>query len=277
MKLAVHSLENHPDHARIQKLLYFVYTKLWIADVSVLEGMSIRHLLSLLVQESSSVDQLQIRLLENAERLNKAETYIQLAHSIIETLQENNHTQNPTSALPYDRFQLRYAMMQVLNPLKAKAILIALYHARSQSGSTLNAPIKLSTLTNFSLDELLRKVMQLYPTLTDLNSGLQNLQHCPAEIQPEERRQLAQTLQESLRPYLQTKISQPFVELEPPELESPELESPKLESPELESPELESPELESPEFDPDSLCTILMSPNVSLQSTGASLCPGEIS
>lgn len=202
VKSAVHPLETHPDHIRIQKLLYFVYSKLWIADVNALDGLSIPRLLNLLMDEASSIKQLEQKLISNAERLNKPDTYLQLAHSIIETLRQGSEVETQASVIPFDQFKLRYAIMQVLNPWKAKAILVALYYAKPSSSS--RTSISPKTLEKFSLDELLRKIMDLYPSLPELESGLQNLDHCSADIPVDERRQLAQTLKEALRPYLLT-------------------------------------------------------------------------
>ena len=244
MKSAVHLLETHPDHVRIHKLLYFVYTKLWIADVKAIDGLSITRLIDLLLKNSDSIKHLETRLLNNAGQLNKADIYIQLAHRIIDTLRQHVPPADQPVALPYDQFQLRYAIMQVLTPYKAKAVLIALYSAYSASSKQ---TIPMQTLAKVSLDELLKKVMQLYPSLDRLESGLQQLNHFPTDIQSQERRQLGQTLKEVLRPYLQPQVPEPAESVEPSDP------------------------------DPDSLCTLLMSPQKrnAVSPSMSALCPGE--
>ncbi len=198
MKTAVQTLNDHPDCIRIQKLLYFTHTQLWIADANILKGMSIGYLLSVLMAELNSIEQLQARLLEDAARLNKSETYIQIAHLIIEALRNNRQNQHPDSSLVVDRFQLRFAIMQVLNPCKAKMILMALYRAPTDPRS----PITLSMLGQFSLDELLRKVMQLYPNLQALEAGLVEIRALISEIDAQEVIQISESLKEVLRPHL---------------------------------------------------------------------------
>lgn len=201
MKSAVPLLETHPDHVRIQKLLYFVYTKLWISDVKAIEGLSITCLLDLLIEEESdSIKRLEIRLLKNAGRLNKADTYVQIAHQIVANLRQSNPSLAQTSVLPYDRFKLRRAIMQVLNPYKAKAVLIALYYAKPPA--SLDQPIPMESIATVALDELLKKVMHLYPSLKQLDAGLQSFKHFSDDIPSEEIAQLGQTLKEALRPYL---------------------------------------------------------------------------
>lgn len=205
MKAAVQTLNDHPDCIRIQKLLYFTHTQLWIADANILEGMSIGYLLSVLMAELNSIEQLQARLLEDAARLNKSETYIQIAHLIIEALRNNRQDQHPDSSLVVDRFQLRFAIMQVLNPCKAKMILMALYRAPTDPRS----PITLSMLDQFSLDELLRRVMQLYPNLKVLEVGLVEIRALISEIDAQEVIQISESLKEVLRPHLSSSPSLP--------------------------------------------------------------------
>ena len=195
MKLALNPLEEHPDRIRIQKLLYFAYSQLWVSDFKALNGMTISHILQQLLAETPAIDQLQFRLIESAEKLNKPDKYIQLANTVIETLKKSvssSTAQEPKS----DRFKLRFALMQVINPYKAKAVLLALYQQKSTVGTSE------SHFNTYSLDELLRKVQQYFPTVPELEKGLLRIQALPGGVLEEEKEQLLQTVLEALRPHI---------------------------------------------------------------------------
>lgn len=157
--------------------------------------MTINRILQQLLAETPSIEHLQCRLIESAEKLNKPDKYIQLANTIVETLRKSLG-RNQAHAPKSDRFKLRFAIMQVMNPYKAKAVLLALYSQKAPAGS---AELR---LRSFSIDELLRKVFQYYPDVQTLEQGLRSVQSIPGGVLEEEREQLLQTLLEALRPHL---------------------------------------------------------------------------
>ncbi len=204
MNLAVHPLEEHPERIRILKFLHYAYSQQWVNDVVVLEDLSIASLVETLLANAPSRKHLQLKLIASAESLNKPKTYLKIAHTIIESIPSQPQNLGLSSSPQIiNRFQLRFAIMQVLNPLKTKAVLMALCNLHSPSAQTrIRRPIKLEQLSACSLDELLYKVLRTYLNLEALDNALQQLASFPVEIDSVEITQLTQTLRETLRPYI---------------------------------------------------------------------------
>ena len=202
--------DEHPDRIRILKLLFFVDTQSWISDEKELEGESIQALLSRLLNQAPSLDDFQHRLMQSAGKLNKSKAYLEVAQTIIQELQDRPENITPT-VQPIDFFELRHALMQAVNPFKAKLILFALWHQHNSP----QLPLKTSSVIQYSLDELLKKAIHGYPSLARLEEGLRSIKSVLLDLEPREITQASESLKIALSPYLPEMLSIPESDFDP--------------------------------------------------------------
>lgn len=179
---ALQALEHHPQHLRIRKLIYFVSHRHWPSDRIPPDLMQLDVLVPILLAQVTTAQDLGHLLSQRAAKLNKSKTYLPIADTISQILAP---LCQPTPAMPdygvpealspspigagaiYSLFDLKAALMQSTNPLKAKILIFsALYHPFSfRRQDWLN-------LKQRPLDKLLQTLFTTYPSFAALEQKL---------------------------------------------------------------------------------------------------------
>lgn len=179
---AIQALEHHPQHLRIRKLLYFVGHQHWPSDRISQDLMQLDVLVPILLDQVTTAQDLGHLLSERAAKLNKSKTYLPIADTISQILAPlcQSTPVLPDYGVPdalnpspigagaiYSLFDLKAALMQSTNPLKAKILIFsALYHPFSfRRQDWLN-------LKQRSLDKLLQTLFTTYPSFAALEQKL---------------------------------------------------------------------------------------------------------
>lgn len=179
---AIQALEHHPQHRRIKKLIYFVSHQHWPSDRIPQDLMQLDVLVPILLAQVTTAQDLGHLLSKRAAKLNKSKTYLPIADAISQTLAPlcQSTPTMPDYGVPealspspigagaiYSLFDLKAALMQSTNPLKAKILIFsALYHPFSfRRQDWLN-------LKQRSLDKLLQTLFTTYPSFAALEQKL---------------------------------------------------------------------------------------------------------
>ncbi len=179
---ALQALEHHPQQLRIKKLIYFVSHRQWPSDRIPQDLMQLNHLVPILLDQVTTAQDLAHLLSRRAAKLNKSRVYLPIADTISQILaplcQSIPEMQGYASAEElgsspiktgtiYSLFDLKAALMQSTNPLKAKILIFsALYHPFSfKRQDWLN-------LKQRPLDKLLQTLFTTYPSFAALEQKL---------------------------------------------------------------------------------------------------------
>ncbi len=108
LNAAVKILSEHPNRARIKKLLYGTHQTMWENDLTVLEGVPLKMLLESLTDRNATFDECRHSLYQIVSTLNRQEAYTQVAEVILDNLQAfyleitGARAPTPAAALPED-------------------------------------------------------------------------------------------------------------------------------------------------------------------------------
>ncbi|MBW4695220.1 MAG: adenylate/guanylate cyclase domain-containing protein [Lyngbya sp. HA4199-MV5] len=234
-----HSLELDPNLLRIKKLLLYVCSRQWETDTAKLEQLSLENLLQNVHQMTRTVEQLETAIHAVVKTLNKQDEYRTIAQTIAQALRplypgyqvapalpphneaetvfeaieiegavevENqveaqesaqvaiNAAPQQSQVSPLNLFDFRLGIMKYANPLQAKMLLF----------SALHEPFDFthqawSTLKQHDLDGLLRHLLSLCKTYTDLEACL--FAAARRSPEPEATVQTAEAVIKCLRAY----------------------------------------------------------------------------
>lgn len=191
----IRELECHPNARRIKKLLYAAYMDVWENDWEKLAAYELGVLVQELFQAYPSLSLLGSRLHSYAQTLNKPGEYALVAETIlaylvrleeemlpkaIDTITKplkdgeipgtdapSTSTQLETEAPPvFDPFTLRHEVMLYTTPLRAKFLSYAMLEEEKPDESL---------LLSLELDDLLARLLEKYPRLTDLEAALSSV------------------------------------------------------------------------------------------------------
>ncbi|NJM95792.1 MAG: hypothetical protein HC792_06710 [Acaryochloridaceae cyanobacterium CSU_5_19] len=179
---ALDALEQDFEELRIKKLIYYVCYRSWPSVTIPMDQMALSRLVPRLLNQVKTAEDLTILLSRKAARLNKSEAYLPIAQTISQILgpfctgptaateiaitaeakdapslptQKEDHASAacPSSASTgktYTIFDLKVALMQSTNPLKAKILLFsALFHPFSFCGRSRLVEFEAAVLGRF--------------------------------------------------------------------------------------------------------------------------------
>lgn len=160
---AVHELETHPNHLRIQKLLFYICKSHWENDPQKLRAESLSALVADILQIAASPDELKQILEINTKTLNKRTEYILVANVIFQNLRKLYSTSasitEPNADLS-NFAKVSQSLEQEANANRVKKLL--LYACRNIWE---NDPIQLG---QFAFSSLLKETREITNTLEDL-------------------------------------------------------------------------------------------------------------
>lgn len=201
-------LEQNPNVIRIKRLILYVCTQTWENDLNKLASLDLTELIKDLWVKSLKLEDIEISLNRLVSKVNKKSEYTEIAQQIIEQIgrlyaePEDSTEIMPGGTVfspeqtylygtqmtqfdgfsapvelkpsrdPGDLFDVRQKILQRANPLKAKIVL----HSALDADFTFNDR-DWSSLKNKDLDALLRQIFQVCPTISELESTLENLRN----------------------------------------------------------------------------------------------------
>jgi hypothetical protein len=199
-------LEQNPNVIRIKRLILYVCTQTWENDLNKLASLDLTELIKDLWVKSLKLEDIEIALNRLVSKVNKKSEYTEIAQQIIEQIgrlyaEPEDSTEilpggtvfspeqtylygtqmtqfdgfsAPVSLKPSrdpgDLFDVRQKILQRANPLKAKIVL----HSALDADFTFNDR-DWSSLKTKDLDALLRQIFQVCPTISELESTLENI------------------------------------------------------------------------------------------------------
>lgn len=161
------TLETHSQAPRVRKLVFAVLNNRWENDLTVLDRQSLSQVLLLVCQRFPDLGQLQVALGRVVEALNKKSQYVPVAELIIEQLRSLYTAPQQPDLQNFPWFDLRWQILKVTHPLRAKILLFSLVHHPFTHSEADWINLKL-----LSLGDLLKQVLERYTTLLDLTLAL---------------------------------------------------------------------------------------------------------
>ncbi len=215
-------LNNHPNSVRIKKLLFCICHNLWENDTKKLNALPLDTLLSELLTQYPTLDELSTRLTQIVQSLNKQSEYSALAELIkthckplyfspaepeltatqkITRPQQTLGKVEPKAILfkpNYDPYELRIEVMKYSNPLRAKILSFSTLYYLFEFN-----PQDWLTLKTLTLDDLILGLFCQHETLDQLHTNLcKNAEQLP---EPHEYLQAASVMLQALQNPYQTR------------------------------------------------------------------------
>ncbi|WP_299491193.1 hypothetical protein [Acaryochloris sp. IP29b_bin.137] len=175
---AIQALEHHPQKLRIQKLIYFISHQHWPKKQIQPDLLQLDHLVPILMDQVTTAEDLANLLAIRAAKVNKSDVYLPIADIICQILaplcktapSTYPHQTTPSplaTGTTYSIFDLKAALMQSTNPLKAKILIFSvLYYPFSFNRQDwLN-------LKQRPLEKLLQNLFTTYPNFVALELKL---------------------------------------------------------------------------------------------------------
>ncbi|MBD1846485.1 hypothetical protein H6F89_24275 [Cyanobacteria bacterium FACHB-63] len=157
-------LQYNPNAARIQKLLFYICRDEWESDCTRLDALSWYSLIEEVRQAYPTIAQLRSRLTYQIGTLNKSAEYALIGQIILSIL-ERAYAQDATTIVTAPKRST--TLDQDVNISRIKKLLIYTCRRYWEANS--------SAIDQASTAELLNELMQRYPTLEDLRSGLSTI------------------------------------------------------------------------------------------------------
>jgi len=209
IETVVHQLKEHPEIYRIKKMLFCACYGSWENDTNVLLKYRTKSLLKQLYQRENDLNSFANTLNQIVKTLNKQQEYQAVANFLIEQIKplyESHHTSVPInkdnatskltaipskpeqeqplskkdtkiqssdqdlseeSAKPINLFDLRYEATRYTTPLRIKILLFSTLYYRIGFHEQ-----DWSLMMTHQLDSLLQQVIDMFPTLTELENRL---------------------------------------------------------------------------------------------------------
>ncbi|MBW4518869.1 MAG: adenylate/guanylate cyclase domain-containing protein [Scytolyngbya sp. HA4215-MV1] len=212
-------LIQHPNLLRIKKLLFATCGNPWVNDRAVLDRLNLSELLHQLIEGNPTMDHLKASLDRVVKTLNKPAEYTLIANILLIKLvplypsaedQVPILTQPEQAAIAPSTYplpaagrewrqssslvDLRLQIMKYTNPLRAKILLYSTLHQPFSYGQQDWLSLKM-----YELEELLQNLLNLCPTLNELETRLRNtLQYL---TNSEEETQAVSAIIKAVRPY----------------------------------------------------------------------------
>lgn len=211
-------LAHHPNLLRIKKLLYATCGNPWQNDRAVLDGLNLSELLHQLIEGNPTMDHLKASFDRVVRTLNKPAEYTLIANILLiklvplypssstqlpilnQSAEDTPPAANPMPATGREWRQssslvdLRLQIMKYTNPLRAKILLYSTLHQPFSYGQQDWLSLKM-----YELEELLQNLLNLCPTLNDLETRLRNtVQYL---TNSEEEAQAVSAIIKAVRPY----------------------------------------------------------------------------
>jgi len=226
-------LEQHENAVRIKKMIFCICKNKWENDKTKLDSLDFKKLIQELVQKNPTLENLKISLYQIVKTLNKPGEYTLVAKVIFTNvgqlypemqksqpfipIRENEATATlqyspqavkisrpPQLRKAYDPFDMRVAVMNYVNPLRAKIVLYsALDHIFDFSKQDWVA------LRSHELDDLLQRLFKSCKNFDQFEDKLRSTARSLA--QPEEHTQVADAIIRLIKPFYTTDQSEGIV------------------------------------------------------------------
>lgn len=230
LEKVVKDLEQHENAVRIKKMIFCLCKNQWENDKNKLNGLEFKKLIQELVEKNPTSENLKISLYQVVKTLNKPGEYTLVAKVIFtkvgQLYPEMQKSQQfiparenePTATLQsspqvekisqpsqlrkaYDPFDMRVAVMNYVNPLRAKIVLYsALNHIFDFSNQDWVA------LRSHELDDLLQRLFKSCKNFAQFEDKLRSTARSLA--QPEDHIQAADVIIRLIKPFYTTDRSE---------------------------------------------------------------------
>lgn len=159
----IHRFEQDPNAVRIQKLLIYVCKNRWESDSTRLNSASWRSLIEEVQAQYPTIEQLRSRLTHQIGTLNKSAEYALIGQIILSVL-ERVYAQDATTVVTAPKSS---KLDQDVNVSRIKKLLIYTCRKYWEANSYV--------IEQISTSELLDELMEKYPTLEGVRSGLNKI------------------------------------------------------------------------------------------------------
>ncbi len=208
LETVVSNLKQHPEISRIKKLLFCACKQYWENSIEVLQQHPTQWLLQELYQQADNLDAIEQQLNQIVSTLSKPEKYQELANFVVEQVKplydnnaalevsknnnipskmtavdgnketqqylvsengdgEPNALEKPATPQTINLFDLRYEVIRYTTPLRIKILLFSMLYYKIGFGEQ-----DWSMLKSYHLDDLLQQVIEMFSTLTELETRL---------------------------------------------------------------------------------------------------------
>ncbi len=174
-------LEQHENSTRIKKLIFCAYTDQWENDLNILNNFKLQDLLVDLIEFNPTLDQLSSALYSVVQTLNRQEEYSLVAQTIISQLKRIYHTEENSTQIRFIKpgnfsspgcstllvGEIISELEQDENATRIKKLFFCACKYQWENDLTI--------LKNFKFQDLLKELIETYPTLDQLSSALYSI------------------------------------------------------------------------------------------------------